>query len=143
MGYRKVLVPVSGKYRLKRAVRALEHALQIVREDGEVCFLHCVHDVPQLITEEAHKRLILGAAGEAEKLLDRLAERVRNAGIAYCVHIVEGLPVTHIPSFAANHGCDVVVMCSDGGDEMVAQQTIGGIAQSVFQYLSVPLFIVH
>jgi len=142
MGYQKVLVPVSGKQRLVRAARALEQALQIVREDGEICFLHCIDAVPHLITGETYRKLVQEAAGEAEKLLERLVERARNAGIAYSVHIVEGSPVARIPSFVANNACNVVVMCSDKEGESV-KLAIGATAEQVFQYLSVPLLIVH
>ena len=142
MGYSKTLVPVSGKFHLERAARALEQALQIVREDGEVCFLHCVDEVPYLITGEAHRKLVMQDTSEAEKLLNPLVARARDAGIAYSVHIVEGSPVTHIPRFAANNRCTVVVMCTDGDSE-ADKFTMGGLAGRVFQYLRIPLLIVH
>jgi len=142
MGYQKALVPVSGKFHLERAARALEQALQVVRADGEVCFLHCVDDVPYLITGEAHRKLVMQDTSEAEKLLSPLTERARDAGIAYSVHIVEGSPVTHIPRFAANSKCNVVVMCTDGHNEP-GKFAMGGLTERVFQYLRVPLLIVH
>ena len=142
MGYQKALVPVSGKFHLERAARALEQALQIVREDGEVCFLHCVDDVPYLITGETHRKLVMKDTSEAEKLLAPLAERAKEAGIAYSVHIAEGSPVTHIPRFAANKQCNVVVMCTDGLNE-AGKFTMGGLTERVFQYLRVPLLVVH
>jgi len=142
MGYEKVLLPVSGKHRLARAARALEEALQIVREDGEICFLHCVDEVPYLITEEADRKLILQDTREAEKLLDPLVKRAKIAGITYRVHVVEGSPVTHIPRFASEKKFNVVVMCTDGDSEPI-KLTMGSITGRVFQYLKVPLLIVH
>jgi nucleotide-binding universal stress UspA family protein len=142
IGYQKVLVPVSGKFRLERAKQALEHALQIVRKNGEIGFLHCVDEVPFLITMEEHRKLFTQDTREAEKLFNPLVERVRNAGIACSVHIVEGSPVTHIPSFASAKQFNVVVMCTDGDAEPV-KLSMGSIAMRVFQYLDVPLFIVH
>ena len=142
MGYQKVLVPVSGKYRLERAARALEQALQIVREDGEICFLHCVDEVPHLITEEAYRKRVMQDTSEAEKLLDPLVARVKEAGITYRVHIVEGSPVTHIPRFASERKFNAVVMCTDN-DEESTKPAIGSIAERVFQYLSAPLLLVH
>jgi nucleotide-binding universal stress UspA family protein len=79
---------------------------------------------------------------EAEKLLNPLVERIKKADIAYDVHIVEGSPVTHIPRFAAENECNVVVMCTDGRDDPV-KLAMGSITERVFQYLSVPLLIVH
>ena len=142
MGYQRVLVPVSGKYQLKRAARALEHALRILREGGEVCFLHCVDAVPYLLAGEDHKKLVMGDAREAEKLLSPLVERARDSRIAYSVHIKEGAPVTHIPRFALEHKCDIVVICVGGRSEPV-ELVMGGVAERVFKYLSVPLLIVH
>jgi nucleotide-binding universal stress UspA family protein len=141
MGYRRVLVPVSGKYRLERAARALDHALQIVREDGEIGFLHCVDEVPYLITGEEHRKLVMEDASEAEELLKPLVERARSAGIAYGVHIVEGSPVMHIPRFAAERKFNVVVMYTDSDDPV--KFAMGSIAERVFQFLNVPLLVVH
>ena len=142
MGYQRVLVPVSGKYQLKRAARALEHALRLLREDGEICFLHCLTEVPYLLAGESHKKLVMGDASEAEKLLSPLAERVRDSGIAYSAHIVEGSPVAQIPRFALERKCDIVVMCVGGLSGPVAL-VLGGVAERVFKDLSVPLLIVH
>jgi nucleotide-binding universal stress UspA family protein len=142
MGYQKVLLPVSGKHRLIRAARALEQALQIVQKDGEICFLHCVNEVPYLLAGEEHKKLVMGDAKEAEKLLSPLVERVRSAGIAYSIHIVEGSPVTHIPRFASESKCNIVTMCTDGHNDP-AKLAMGSITERMFQYLSVPLLLVH
>jgi nucleotide-binding universal stress UspA family protein len=142
MGYRKVLVPVSGKYRMERAVRALEHALQVVRADGEIFFLHCVDDMPHLIAGDAQRKLVMEDTREAEKLLSPLVERAKGAGISYRVHIVEGSPVTHIPRFASEKECNAVVMCTDGRGEP-DKLAMGSITGRVFQYLSIPLLVVH
>ena len=141
MGYQKVLMPVSGKYRLERAARALDHALQLVREDGEIGFLHCVEEMTYLITGTEQRTLVMEDTSEAEKLLGPLVARVRNAGIACGVHIVEGSPVTHIPRFAAERKFHIVVMYTDSAEP--GRLAIGGIADRVFQYLNVPLLIVH
>ena len=142
MGFQKVLVPVSGKHRLTRAARSLEQALQIVREDGEICFLHCIDKVSHLFTGEVYRKLIAEATGTAEKLLNPLAERTKNAGIAWSVHIVEGSPVTHIPKFASDNKCTIVVMCTDAHNDP-DKPAIGRIAEGVFQSLSIPLLVVH
>jgi len=142
MGYQKVLVPVSGKFQLERAARALEHALQIVQEKGEIGLLHCVDEVPYLISVEDHRKLAMQDTGEAEKLFNPLVERVRKAGIVCSVHIVEGSPVTHIPSVALEKKFNVVVMCTDDHNKPV-ERTIGSVAARVFQYLYVPLLVVH
>ena len=146
MGYQKVLVPVSGKYRLERAMLSLEQALQIVRQDGEICFLHCVDEARYLITREDLKKLVMGDAREAEKLLSPLVERVRDAGIAYSVHIMEGSPVEHIPRFALERTCDAVVMYAGGRDEMgklVGKLTMGGVVERVFHAIHIPLVLVR
>jgi len=142
MGYRKVLVPVSGKHHLERAARALDQALQIVGEAGEICFLHCVDDIPHHITKNEHRKLLKRDTTEAEKMLIPLAARVKNAGLAHSVHIVEGSPGTYIPRFAAEQAVNAVVMCTDGHDEP-GRLTMGSIAERVFPYLRVPLMVVH
>jgi len=146
MGYQKVLVPVSGKYLLERATRALEQALQIVREDGEICFLHCVDEVPYLVSGNDHRKLIMEDAKEAEKLFEPLSERVKNAGIAYSVHILEGSPAVHIPRFATEKKFDAIVMYSGGHDELgklIGKLVMGGITERVLHTVNIPLLVVH
>ena len=145
MGYQKVLVPVSGKFQLKRAARALEHALRVVRKDGEICFIHCAHNGTHLITGEQHKKLVMQDAGEAEKLVLPLAERTKSAGIAYSVCVLEGSPLTHIPKFASENDFNVVVMCTGSHHEAnePGDHVLGSVTERVYKYLNVPLFIVH
>ena len=146
MGYQKVLVPVSGKYRFERAARALEQALQIVREDGELCFFHCVDKVPYLIAGEDHKKLVMENTQEAEKLLAPLVQRVKDAGIAYRVHIVEGSPAMHIPSFAKEGRFDVIVMFTgerNGLGVLIGKLVMGSITERVLHATSIPLLVVR
>ena len=144
MGYQKVLVPVSGKHHLDRAARALEHAFRLLGKGGEICFLHCLTDAAYLLAGEDHKKLIMEDSREAEKLLGPLVERARGSGITYSVHIMEGLPVTHIPMFAMESRCDIVVMCiGSHSDGEPLELVMGGVTERVFKYINVPLLIVH
>ncbi|MDR0466634.1 MAG: universal stress protein [Deltaproteobacteria bacterium] len=146
MGYRKVLLPVCGKDHLERAKPALEHALQIVREDGELCFFHCVEVVPYLIAGEAHKRLVREDAREEEKLIAPLVQRANDAGIACRVHIEEGSPAMHISKFATEEKFDVIVMFTGERNELgelIGKLVMGGIAERVLHSTSIPVLIVR
>jgi nucleotide-binding universal stress UspA family protein len=101
-----------------------------------------MHEVPHHIVGGAHRKLLGGDTSEAEKLFNPLAECVKIAGIAHSVHIVEGSPQTHISRFASEKKIDIVVMCTDGHDE-TGKLAMGSIAERVFQYLGVPLLVVH
>ena len=144
MGYQKVLVPVSGKDLLGRAARALEQALQIVRKDGEICFLHCVDEKSYLITGNEHRNLVMEDAGEAEKLFAPLPERVINAGITYSAHILEGPPATLIPRFAEEGKFNAIVMYSSGHDDLgklIGKLVVGGVTERVLHAINIPLLI--
>ena len=145
MGYQKVLVPVSGKFRFERAARALEHALQIVREDGEICFLHCADEKTHLITGEAHRKQVMQDSSAAEKLLSPLVERTKNAGIAHSVRIIEGSPVTQLPRFASENMINVVVLCTGrpNDPDEPGDRVMGSVTERVYKHLNIPLFIVH
>jgi len=146
MGYQKVLLPVSGKYRLERALLALEQALKITREDGEVCFFHCMDEVPKRIGGEAHKKLVMENTREAEKLLAPLVHRTEAAGIAYRVHIVEGSPAMQIPRFAVEGKFDIIVMFAGERNslgELIGKVVMGSISERVLHATSIPLLIVR
>ena len=142
MTYQRVLLPVSGKYQLRRATQALDHALRIIRKDGELYFLHCIEEVQRRISGDAHKRLVMQDTEEAEKLLQPLVERAKDAGIACSVRIAEGSPTLLIPRIASEASCDIVVMFTDGRSTLGKVFT-GSVTERVLQNLSVPLLIVH
>jgi len=146
VGYQKVLVPVSGKYRLERATLALEHALKIVREDGEICFFHCVDQVSSLIPGESRKKVVMEDSREAEKLLAPLVERTKSAGIACRVHIVEGSPVARIPDFASEGKFDIIVMFAGERNDLgklIRKLVVGSVAERLLHAVNIPLLIVH
>ncbi len=142
MSYQKVLVPVSGKYKLERSMRALEHALEIIRPAGEVCFLHCLEEVPYLIQGADHKKLVMEDGREAEALLKPLVDRCRKAGVECRVRLIECSAVMAIPRIAEEEGSNVVVMFSDGRNEL-GKLFLGSTTERVLQHLKVPLLVVH
>ena len=142
MAYQKVLVPVSGKYQLKRASKALEHALQIVSHGGEICLLHCTEKAQRRIPADAQQKLVQKIIEDAEKLLQPLADRVKDVGVACSVHIVEGTPAMLIPRFASENACNIVVMFTDGRSTLGKLFT-GSVTERILQELDVPLLVVH
>jgi len=130
MGYRKVLLPVSGKYRLERAMLALEQALQIVQEDGEICLFHCMDNEYCLSKEGALP----------------LLQRIQEASIKCMVHIVEGAPAIQISRFAMENKYDAIVMFAgerNAQGELTGKLVMGGIAERVFHTTSIPLLLVR
>ena len=130
MGYRKVLLPVSGRYQLERALLALEQALRIVQEDGEICFFHCVDDVPQLSDDGALPVL----------------QRIQEAGIKCTVHITEGSAAVQIPKFANKNKCDAIVMFAGERNvqgKLSGKLVMGGIAERVLHATNIPLLLVR
>ena len=142
MAYKKALMPVSGKSHTKRDALALEQALQIVQEGGEICFLYCVGEVSKRISVDAQKKLVAEAAAKAEELFQPLVERVKSAGFAYNTRIVQGSPARMIPTVASEEACNVVVMYTDGRDTLGKLFT-GSVTERVLQTLATPLLIVH
>jgi nucleotide-binding universal stress UspA family protein len=142
MAYSKALVPVSGKYRLERAARALGQALEIVAPDGGICFLHCLEEMTHISPpgrDAAQKKLIMGNPGEAKTLLRPLAERAERAGMRVDMHIVGTAVEEAVPRVAVEERCDVVVMFVDGLPKLAP----GSIGERVLQKLAVPLLLVH
>jgi len=131
MGYQKVLLPVSGKHKLQRAMLALEQALQVVRKDGEICIFHCMDDVQHCLSRQ-----------QALPLLQRMQE----AGVKCMMHIMEGYAAIQIPRFAEENKYEVIIMFAGERNELgkpTGKLVMGGITERVFHATSIPLLLVR
>jgi nucleotide-binding universal stress UspA family protein len=109
---------------------ALEQALQIVREDGEVCLFHCL-DAEHCLSKEGALPLL---------------QRMQEADIRGMVYIMEGSAAIEIPRFATENKCDVIVMFAGERNEqgeLTGKLVMGGVAERVFHATNIPLLLVR
>lgn len=140
MLYKRILLPVSGKYQGKRAIKALEHALTLV--SGEIVIMHAYPSLPKLVGGEGHMELVNEAVADAMTLVSPVVQRVEKEGLPYKVSIVEGAPEDAIVQVAHKASCDLIVMFTDGRDGL-SDLLLGSVTERVLRATDVPLLAIR
>lgn len=140
MPYQKILLPVSGKFNGARAMKALRHALSLL--NGEIVIMHAYAPLPMLVGGQAHQELAQEAAAAAMAAISPVVSAVEKASIPHRVRIVEGSPAETIVHVAHAEDCDLIVMFTDGRDEL-CDLLLGSVTERVLRATDVPLLAIR
>lgn len=138
--YKKALLPVSGAKGGVRAAAALERAKAVC--DGEFVILHVTEPVPQTVGGEAREELRRGHAAKGLAVMAPIIERLENEGLSYHTRVEPGTPAETIVKIANEEGADLVVMCTDGRDDL-GDVVFGSITERVLRNLHMDLLAVR
>ena len=135
--YRNILGPIDSE---GLSDRALDHAIGLSGALGSKLTLMTVADVEAHVTHEASDREV--PASRAARMFHRAAGRLRDAGVIFemCVYCGERM-WEGIAMAADDHGCDLIVMASRGGEHMDGF-VFGSVAASVLTRCHVPILVV-
>lgn len=139
----KILLPVDGS---PLALRAVAHALQLIREGLQASFVLANVQEPASLYEvvTAHDpdviREVRGSAGadllvSAEALLDQ-------AGVDYESEVAGGDPAHVLVEMVERYGCDAVIMGARGLGGLTAT-LLGSVSHAVLNDSPVPVTIVR
>ena len=140
MIYQRILLPVSGKNAGARALKALEHALKLV--NGEMVVMHSYEPLSQRVGGDAHTELVNAAVAESMNILSPVTRVIEEAGFPYKTVVVEGVPAESIVKVARDEACDMIVMFTDGRDE-VSDLLLGSVTERVLRKTDVPLLAIR
>jgi len=139
---KNVLVPIDGS---AAALRALEHALQVLRTQpgARVHALNVqapkIHTwpgklvSPDMIAAEQRK--------EGHALLVPAEQMAQLEGVTCLTHVSIGQPADEILAYAGRHGCDGIWMGTRGLGAVTAL-VLGSVAQHVVHLAQVPVTLV-
>ncbi len=141
--YRNILVPIDPE---GLSDRALAHAMGLSGALGSRLTLMTVADdidprAPFAAeTHEAQSGEV--SPSRAAQMFHRAAGKLRHAGVAFdtCVYCGDK-PWEGIAMAADDHGCDLIVMASRGGEHMDGF-VFGSVAASVLTRCHVPILVV-
>jgi nucleotide-binding universal stress UspA family protein len=124
------------------AVKALELAIAMARQNAAVLHLVCVEEIPQMpeYIEEVRE-----AKGVAARRFRPVVERARllaeQSGIDMKVHVVSGHPVRMIVDLVDAIGADLLVIGADGHSALY-ERMIGSRADRIVQLAACPVLVV-
>jgi nucleotide-binding universal stress UspA family protein len=140
---RKLLVPYDGS---QSAERALRHALELAAALDKA-ELHLVHVHESVLSYGRAAAYIPAGELEAdmhkksEALLKPALERVAAAGVPHRSAVLHGAPAQAIVGYAEDHGCDGIVMGTQGTGA-ISTLLLGSVATKVMHLAKVPVTLV-
>ena len=156
--YQKIMVPLDGS---KLAECVLPHVEELATCCGtEQVILVSVTEritgyrVIEDYTEPLGERLVPGsgerlvpeAVGKKEKqaqrYLGKIAKTLEAKGIKVLTEVLLGKPAEEITLYAANQGCDLIIMASHGRSGL-SRWAHGSVADKVFRASGVPILMVR
>ena len=140
--YKRIVVPLDGS---PLAEQALAHATaQAERFEAEIVLLKVLEPLPEatLTSPASVQRAEQLSAQLAREYLERVADPIREKGIAVEIMLLEGRPHVEIVRYAAEPEADMIVM-STRGHSGWSRWLLGSVADRVVRGATVPVLLVQ
>jgi nucleotide-binding universal stress UspA family protein len=147
--FKHILLPTDGSKLSDRAVnRGIEFAEAI---GARVTAVHVVPEFRMMADEsfvlptsaELKRRYDKEAKARAQKMLDKIGERAKAAGVKYeGVCMTGDVPYEHIIETAKKKKCDIIMMASHGR-RGISGLLLGSEAAKVLTHSKIPVLVVR
>jgi nucleotide-binding universal stress UspA family protein len=126
----------------KPAVKALELAIAMAKQNAAVLHLVCVEEIPQMPEYIEEVREAKGvAARRFRPVIERARLLAEQSGIDIKVHVVSGHPVRMIVDLVDEIGADLLVIGATGHSALY-ERMIGSRADRIVQLAACPVLVV-
>ena len=134
---KKILVGFDGS---EGSMEAIQRALNIINEDGELVLLAVVPSPEDklFVDPEIYKEF----RKKAEKLIDDVKENLKSNSVSVNGIVEEGDAAVKIIDVANRLSCDLIVLGSRGTSE-IGRYLLGSVANKVVQYAHKPVMLVR
>jgi nucleotide-binding universal stress UspA family protein len=120
---------------------AFEYARDLaLRDNAQVILVHAFASIPTYLGEPWREQVIEKTVGYGEQVANRVAERLREAGVDVIVEVLEGPPADAVLRVADIQQCDLIVMGNRGHGE-VASLLLGSVSHRVVAHAHAPVLI--
>ena len=124
------------------AVKALELAIAMAKQNAAVLHLVCVEEIPQMPEYIEEVREAKGvAARRFRPVIERARLLAEQSGIDIKVHVVSGHPVRMIVDLVDEIGADLLVIGATGHSALY-ERMIGSRADRIVQLAACPVLVV-
>ena len=140
--YKKILVPLDGS---EFSECILEHVKAIATgcQVPEVVLLRVVEPVREIywMGEDWRRDAEVKTKAMAQDYLSKLADKLKQEGMAVNFAVVDGKPVGEILNYASNNQVDLIAM-STHGESGISRFALGSVTDRVIRHSTAPLLLV-
>jgi nucleotide-binding universal stress UspA family protein len=148
--YQKILVPLDGSklaecvlpYVEKLATCCGTEQVILVSVTERVTGYRVIEDYTQPLGERLAPEAVGKKEKQAQRYLGKIAKTLEAKGIKVLTEVLLGKPAEEIAFYAANEGCDLIIMASHGRSGP-SRWAYGSVADKVFRASSVPILMVR
>ena len=147
--FKHILLPTDGSRLSDRAVqRGIELAGSL---NARITAIHVIPEFRMMADEsfvlpsgvDIKRRYDKEAKARAEKMLEKIGERAKTAGVKYeGVSVMGDVPYEHIIETAKKRKCDLIMMASHGR-RGISGLLLGSEASKVLTHSKIPVLIVR
>lgn len=138
--YKKVIVPICGKDRSDRSMKALLTAIKLC--NGEIVIMHVTEPISQVVGGEQREKLEKENYAKGMEILFPAAEKLKMSAMPFHTRVAAGTPAETIVTVADEEQADLIVMYTDGRDGL-KDLFLGSITERVLRNTSVNLLAVR
>jgi nucleotide-binding universal stress UspA family protein len=141
--FKHLLCPIDGS---ESSIEALDAAARFAADQHADLTICTVVDAARAAAMSFGDPRMTGACmdameSEATAMLNDAAARVQGITAANQIAL-QGLPVDSIVEYAANNGCDLIVMGSHGRSGL-SRALLGSVAEGVLRHATIPVMILR
>jgi nucleotide-binding universal stress UspA family protein len=148
--YRHILVPLDGS-ELSEAV--LPHAQTLAQKLGATLLLLRVANVSAtimaatgpdtgMVAPDLIEEVIEDQEEDAKGYLERVSQRLKDAGCQVSWEVVEGSPASAIVETARKNNCDLIALATHGRSGLV-RAVLGSVADAVVRESHLPVLLIR
>lgn len=147
--FKHILLPTDGS---KLSDRAVQRGLDLAKALGaRVTSVHVIPEFRMMADEsfvlptsvDLKRRYDKESKARAEKMLTKIAERAKDAGIKYeSVAVTGDVPYEYIIETAKKHKCDLIMMASHGRRGL-SGLLLGSETAKVLTHSKIPVLVVR
>jgi nucleotide-binding universal stress UspA family protein len=147
--FKHILLPTDGS---KLSDRAVQRGLELAKALG--ARVTAVHVIPEFrmmadesfvlpTTADLKRRYDKESEARAEKMLGKIGERAKEAGVKYeCLAVAGDVPFEHIIETAKKRKCDLIMMASHGR-RGISGLLLGSETAKVLTHSKIPVLVVR
>lgn len=134
--FSRIILPVSGKKRCARAMKALDLVEDIC--NGTIVLLHVIEPIAFNVSRINYEQIFQEEAEAAKNMMAPILARLELLGIPHEIRIAEGELASRIVSIAENENADLITMFTDTNSS-TGSRFLGPVAERVLRLTGIPV----
>lgn len=140
--YSDILIPTDGSTVTQTTV---DHGIRIATDhDATVHVIYVVDNRLVMAADDDEREMVVNRlTAEGRDAIDRVIDRVTDAGLEHTSTIARGIPHREILEYTEEHDVDLIAIGTHGKSPREKLQSMGSVTERVVDGATVPVLVVR